>query len=237
MGRLACALLGVCAVILAGCTTAGGSIAVAPPFTPEITYDHGEVRRVPSATGCVALTFDDGPHPTFTPTLLRILAEEDAVATFFLVGSRVQRWPEIAAAIRQGGNEIGNHSWSHPQLTQLSSDAVRLEIARTDAAILAATGVTPAIIRLPYDANSPRVLSLMDRPVIFWDVDGLDWTNNSASEIDRIIISHAHSGAIILLHDIHSTAVSAVRPAIRALKDQGYQFVTVSRLLTGRPCR
>jgi peptidoglycan/xylan/chitin deacetylase (PgdA/CDA1 family) len=236
LGRLACAFVGVCAV-LAGCTIADGPIAVVPAFSPTITYDHGEVRRVPSATGCVALTFDDGPHPTFTPALLRILAEEGAVATFFVVGSRVQQWPEITAAIHQAGNEIGNHSWSHPQLTQLSSDSVRLEIARTDSAVLAATGVTPAIIRLPYDANSPRVLSLMDRPVIFWDVDTLDWSNHSPSEIDRIIISRAHSGSIILLHDIHSTTIAAVRPVIRALKDEGYVFVTVSRLLTGRPCR
>ena len=237
MRRLVPIIAGLFAVVLAGCITTGGTEPAQPTVSPSTEYHHGEIRRVPSATGCIALTFDDGPHPSLTPRLLSILAEENAVATFFLVGQRVQQWPNIATTIRRAGHEIGNHSWSHAALTRLSTDAVRREIERTDAAIAAASGRRPAIIRLPYHANSARVRSVMDRPVIFWDVDTLDWSNRSPGQIASIVSSYAGSGSIILLHDIHSTTITAVWPVIRALKAHGFQFVTMSRLLSGRPCR
>ncbi len=244
--------LGLGVVILAGCTTTGpdGAPPVDPPavaaaplgyaadaaFAPWVETNHGEVRRVATAAGCVALTFDDGPHPTLTPRLLAILAAEDVRATFFLVGQRVQAWPQIARAMRQAGHELGNHSWSHPQLTGLENDAIRREISRTDAAILAAAGVRPAIIRLPYDASSARVRSLMDRPIIFWDVDTQDWLNLRAAQITANAIAHARSGSIVLMHDIHPSTITAIRPMIQGLRARGLRFVTVSELLSGQAC-
>ncbi len=124
MRRLVPIIAGLFAVVLAGCITTGGTEPAQPTVSPSTEYHHGEIRRVPSATGCIALTFDDGPHPSLTPRLLSILAEENAVATFFLVGQRVQQWPNIATTIRRAGHEIGNHSWSHAALTRLSTDAV-----------------------------------------------------------------------------------------------------------------
>lgn len=233
--KIAAILIGLAAVA-AGCTTTSGESDEPLTIAASAEYHHGEIRRVPSATGCIALTFDDGPHPTFTPRLLQILAEEQAVATFFMVGQRVAQWPEIAAAVAASGHEIGNHSWSHTPFTQLGSEAILRELAATDAAIAAATSGPPSIVRLPYDASSERVLALIDRPVIFWDIDTLDWDNHSAGRIGNTIAAHARSGSIILLHDIHSTTIAAVRPAIEALKARGFQFVTVSRLLSGRPC-
>lgn len=206
-------------------------------FQPWIEVDHGEIRRVAGADGCVALTFDDGPHPTLTPRLLAVLADEHVEATFFLVGSRAQQWPSIVKAISDGGHEIGNHSWTHPNLTQLTNAEVTAQLAAADAAIVAATGVRPPIVRLPYDASSPRVLSLIDRPVIYWDIDTLDWKGLSVAEIIRSATSRARSGSIVLMHDIHPNTVSAVRGVIDGLRARGFAFVTVSRLLTGQPCR
>lgn len=233
--KTAVIVLGLTA-ILAGCGTTTATLDGPTRISASTEYHHGEVRRVPSATGCVALTFDDGPHPIFTPLLLDILAEEDAVATFFLVGDRVQRWPEITAAIAAGGNEIGNHSWNHAAFTSLGADDIATQLSSTDAAIAAATGREPSIVRLPYDAWSARVLALIERPVIFWDVDTLDWRYHSPTRIASVVAAGARSGSIVLMHDIHSTTISAVRPAIQALKAEGYELVTVSRLLSGQPC-
>lgn len=243
-------------VLVGGCTTIvptdapdgrhGGQAGVAPvrpgytadgEFQPWIEAAHGEIRRVAGAEGCVALTFDDGPHPTLTPRLLALLAEEHVVATFFLVGNRVQQWPDIVRAMSAGGHQIGNHSWDHANLTQLGNDAVVQEFARTDAAIFAITGAAPDIIRLPYDASSPRILGLVDRPVIFWDIDTLDWKAGSVSEIVDSAVRRARSGSIVLMHDIHATTVSAVRGIVDGLRARGFEFVTVSELMSGQPCR
>lgn len=206
-------------------------------FQPWIEVGRGEVRRVNGAEGCIALTFDDGPHPTLTPRLLALLAEDDVRATFFLVGNRAQQWPDVVRAISAGGHEIGNHSWNHPDLTRLGNDEITQQIARTDAAILAITGAAPDIVRLPYDASSARVLSLIDRPVIWWDIDTLDWKANSVGEVVDSAVRRSRSGSIVLMHDIHAMTVSAVRGVVAGLRARGFEFVTVSELMTGRPCR
>jgi peptidoglycan/xylan/chitin deacetylase (PgdA/CDA1 family) len=243
--------------LAAGCTTIapveapegrhGDETASSPParpgyaadgtFQPWIETAHGEIRRVSGAEGCVALTFDDGPHPTLTPRLLTLLAEENVPATFFLVGQRAQEWPSVVQAISAAGHEIGNHSWNHPNLTQLDNAAIARQLAMTDAVIMAATGHAPDIVRLPYDAGSPRVLGLIDRPVIFWDIDTLDWKAGSVDEIVDSAVRRARSGSIVLMHDIHARTVSAVRGVIDGLRARGFEFVTVSELLSGRPCR
>ncbi|MCW5716236.1 MAG: polysaccharide deacetylase family protein [Bauldia sp.] len=243
--------------VVAGCTTIvpdaapgarhGDPVTAAPQPRPGYTADgalqpwieagHGEIRRVNGAEGCVALTFDDGPHPTLTPRLLALLAEEDVRATFFVVGSRAQQWPDIIRAMNAGGHEIGNHSWNHPDLTQLGNDQVTEQLARTDAAIVSITGAAPDIVRLPYDASSSRVLSLISRPVIWWDIDTLDWKATSVGEVVDSAVRRARSGSIVLMHDIHATTVSAVRGIIEGLRARGFDFVTVSELMTGRPCR
>ncbi|MCC6735203.1 MAG: polysaccharide deacetylase family protein [Bauldia sp.] len=245
-----------CLALVAGCTTIvpaegpearHGDEAAAPAARPGYAADgtlqpwvetsHGEIRRVSGAEGCVALTFDDGPHPTLTPRLLNLLAEENVHATFFLVGQRAQEWPDVVRAISAGGHEIGNHSWNHANLTQLENSAITRQLAMTDAAIFAIIGREPDIVRLPYDAGSPRVLSLIDRPVIFWDIDTLDWKAGSVGEIVDSAVRRAWSGSIVLMHDIHANTVSAVRGVIDGLRARGFEFVTVSELLSGRPCR
>lgn len=182
---------------------------------------------------CVALTFDDGPHPTLTPKLLSILAQEHVHATFYVVGQRVAQWPGIVRRVYQQGNEIGNHSWSHPVLPKLSTARIKAEIAKTDEAVRRATGVIPATVRPPYGSISPRVRAAIGRrQIVMWDTDTLDWRYHDSKRIARVA-DRTRSGGMVLMHDIHPRTVAAVGGIIEYLKSRGFSFVTVSQLYRG----
>jgi len=215
----------------------GAPAGLSQPADPQaIAEQFVGIEQVPAALGCVALTFDDGPHATYTPAVLSVLAEEGVVATFFVLGERVVNTPELTNEIVAAGHEIGNHSWSHASLPTLTAAEIQAEIDNTDQAIVAATGQPATLFRPPYGDLDERVFALANRPVALWDVDPLDLEIPTASSVVEHIIWHARSGSIIVLHDIFRRDVEALRSIIRNLSDRGYQFVTVSRLLTGEPC-
>lgn len=182
---------------------------------------------------CIALTFDDGPGP-YTRTLLRELATSKVHATFFLIGQNVAHYPGQVRAEVTGGHVVGNHSWTHPQLTSLSSAAIAREVDRTQAAIRRAAGFTPTLMRPPYGAVSPHVLTVLGHrhlAAVLWDVDTEDWKNRSVRITTQRALEGAHPGAIILMHDIHPTTVQAAPGIIHALRARGYTLVTVPQLL------
>jgi len=185
---------------------------------------------------CLSLTFDDGPGP-YTHTLLGELAAAKVHATFFLIGGNVAHYAGQVRAEVAGGNVVGNHSWSHPQLTLLSSGAIAREVERTQVAIHRAAGITPTLMRPPYGAVSPRVLHVLGAhhlAGVIWNVDTEDWKNRSVRITTQRALAGARPGAIILMHDIHPTTVQAVPGIIKALKARGYTLVTVPQLL-GHP--
>lgn len=183
---------------------------------------------------CVALTFDDGPSATLTPRLLDILEDEHAVATFFVVGQNVRAHPEIVRRAYEAGNEIGNHSWSHPNFFKLSSESVASQISKTDAAIKAAIGIMPRLVRPPYGNHNARIdKAIGTRPIILWDIDTLDWKYRNVAHVTNAA-EEAVSGQNILMHDIHASTVASVRGIIDDFKKRGYGFVTVSELLAGK---
>jgi peptidoglycan-N-acetylglucosamine deacetylase len=187
-------------------------------------------------SNCIALTFDDGPHPVLTPRLLSILSSEGVKGTFYLVGSRVVKWQGLVRQIYDAGNEVGNHSWDHALLTRLSSQSALSEIKRTDAAIESVIGIEPKTIRPPYGAKDLRMVSLfLPRQLILWNIDTLDWLHR----VPRYIEKEATSGTgIVLMHDIHSTTIDAVPAIIHDLKIKGARFVTVSEYISeGAPHR
>ncbi len=193
-----------------------------------------EVRAV-AGGNCVALTFDDGPHATLTPHLLTVLRQKGVRATFFVVGQRVRAWPQIVRQMHVDGHEIGNHSWNHPNLTSLSSGAVKNQIDRTDQAVLAAAGVAPTLIRAPYGALNTRVMNAVpNRTFVGWSVDTLDWLYRNTERTQRVSVSRARGGSIVLMHDTHARTVAAVSGIIDGLRAQGYSLGTVSELLSGR---
>ena len=208
------------------------------PKPPEPKPEPKPAPAVPApapTTGnkVIALTFDDGPGP-YTAHLLDVLDQYGAKATFFLIGSKVSSQANVVRSIHARGHQLGNHSWSHPELPKLPINQIAGEIDRTNDAIKQATGVTPAILRPPYGAVNGVVLEQLrarGMSSILWSVDTRDWADRNSDIVCSRAVAGARPGAIILMHDIHQTSVGAVPCILSALKQQGYSFVTVQGLL------
>jgi peptidoglycan/xylan/chitin deacetylase (PgdA/CDA1 family) len=183
----------------------------------------------------IAMTFDDGPSAENTPRLLEMLKQRNIKATFFLIGQNVVSNPDLVRRILAEGHEIGNHSWTHPQLSKLSDDRVTAEITQTQDAIKDASGFTPTLLRPPYGAITPRQREWIENRfglnIILWSVDPFDWKRPGASVITQRIVSQTRPGAIILSHDIHKQTVDAMPATLDALIAKGYKFATVSQLI------
>lgn len=181
------------------------------------------------------MTFDDGPGPS-TGRLLDILAAERVPATFYVVGSSVERRPGLVARMAAEGHQVGNHTFTHPVLTALTPAQITAEIRRTDAAIRAA-GAVPSTVRPPYGALNDSVLAAL-APMpgagsVRWSVDTLDWQHRSPARTLAEVKAAAAPGGIVLMHDSHATSVDAVPSVIAWLRAQGYVFVTVDQLTGG----
>ena len=181
----------------------------------------------------IALTFDDGPG-AYTLQLLEGLEANQAKATFFMLGNRASVFPETVKRMVEIGCEVGNHSKSHVQLTTIDDEAVNVEITETNQAILDAGGKSPAYLRPPYGSSDDRVRSIANMPVVLWSVDTLDWKSRDVEQIKEAIRTTVQDGDIVLMHDIYETTVQAILELIPELKEQGYQFVTVSELAANR---
>lgn len=178
----------------------------------------------------VAITYDDGPSDETTPTVLDALEEHFGVATFFMVGSRISGNEAILQRSYNLGNELGNHTYDHPELSKLGSEGVQSQLSQTDELIKnACPDITSIIMRPPFGAFNDTVKSAANRPIIMWSLDTLDWkTRNTQSDIDAAL--GAKDGDIILMHDIHEPTVAAAEAIITGLQEKGFQLVTVSEL-------
>ena len=182
----------------------------------------------------VALTFDDGPSGTVTPEILHILQEFDVVATFFMLGSQVDYYPDLAAEVAEQGHEIANHTQNHVDLTTVKQSVAQQEIVSSREKIEKATGQTPRFIRPPYGAYNDTTLNIIsknDESIVLWSVDPRDWKNRNPKEISRNVIQAVKPGSIVLLHDIHQTTAEALPKILEELQKDGYTFVTVSQLI------
>ncbi|MEP4076798.1 polysaccharide deacetylase family protein [Haloferula sp.] len=183
----------------------------------------------------VALTFDDGPHPQNTPRLLDILRARNIKATFYVVGRNVDLYPAIARRIVAEGHEIGNHTYTHGNMTKMSDAKVRKELDTTRDSIARAAGVKPRTMRPPYGAllQSQRswIHSEYGYPTIMWAVDPKDWQRPGPSVVTSRILAGTTPGAIVLAHDLHAPTVTAMPATCDGLLKKGYKFVTVSQLL------
>lgn len=182
----------------------------------------------------IALTFDDGPNPMTTPTLLDILKKENVPVTFFALGQRAQEYPDIIKREAAEGHEVGSHTWDHQDLRTLSLEDQKQEIERANTLINSLTGKQVMLFRPPYGSYTQDTLNQTSLSAVNWSVDTSDWRYNSSALIAENALVSAHDGAIVLLHDIHSSSVGAVPKIISELKAQGYTFVTVSDLLNTR---
>jgi peptidoglycan/xylan/chitin deacetylase (PgdA/CDA1 family) len=217
-------------VLAAGAQDSNSTPSPAPTPAKPATYAQVRVDQP-----YIAMTFDDGPSAENTPRLLEMLKQRNIKATFFLIGQNVAANPDLVRRILADGHEIGNHSWTHPQLSKLSDDRVTMEITKTQDAIKDASGFTPSLLRPPYGAITPRqrewVEDRFGLNVILWSVDPFDWKRPGASVITQRILSQVRPGAIILSHDIHKQTVDAMPATLDGLIAKGYKFATVSQLI------
>src|SRR2546428_508654 len=183
----------------------------------------------------IALTFDDGPSATLTPKLLDLLAAHHIKATFFVIGENVAEHPEIVSRAAREGHEIGNHSWSHPNLAKMSQESVRSQLQRTDDAIKSATGTRPTLLRPPYGSITDRekrwIHDEFGYRIILWDVDPYDWKRPGPAVVRNRILKETQPGSIVLSHDIHPGTIEAMPSTFDALEARGFKFVTVSELI------
>jgi len=213
--------------------------AYGQPITPSPEPAKGAPRI--TFTDChvegpyIAITFDDGPNPTQTPRLLKMLKDRGIKATFFCLGECVAQSPEVAKQIVAEGHEIANHSWSHPSLSKMSEAAVKDQLDRTHNVIKQTTGVTLTLMRPPYGNFTVKqrawANAVWNYKIILWDVDSLDWKHRTPAKTESFIMAATKKGSIILCHDIHKTTVDAMPATLDALTAKGFKFVTVTELM------
>lgn len=202
-----------------------------------LIYYHGnqDIKKI-------ALTFDDGPSAIYTEQILDILGKYNAKATFFVIGKNVKKHPEVIKKIVQQGHEIGNHSFSHPDMFIKTFGQIYSQLVMTEEAISDAVEYQPRLFRPPYGVDKRAVFKVIKRKgyvIIRWSASGKDWDSNNPQKIAERVINSTKNGTIILLHDGRRTkpkpncqaTVDALPIIIEDLQAKGYEFVTVSELL------
>lgn len=180
---------------------------------------------------CIALTFDDGPSRRYTGKLLDGLKKRGVKASFFLIGKNVKENPDLVKRIYEEGHLIGNHTYNHVQITHLSEEEAVREIEKTDQEISRITGEHVMYMRPPFGAWQRDLEIKMEVLPVLWSVDPLDWTTENVDEIVSKVVTDVKEGDIILLHDCYASSVDAALRIIDVLQEEGYEFVTVDRLL------
>ena len=194
-------------------------------FNEDGSYDPSKVRPM------LALTFDDGPGQ-YTDELLDCLEQNNAHATFFMLGQNVSEYPDAPKRMLELGCEIGSHSWDHTQLTTIDLDAVAKQFSDTDDALIQACGQAASVARAPYGDGNSDIYNTVNKPFFMWSLDTEDWKLLDAdADYSAVMNGDLTDGTIILMHDIHEPSVKcATEKLIPALIDQGYKLVTVSEL-------
>ena len=179
----------------------------------------------------VAITFDDGPNEKYTASLLEGLKERGVCATFFLLGTEVEKYPELVKQIHADGHLIGTHSYQHVNLCNLTDEKAVEQIVKTNQLIEELTGECPQFIRPPFGSWKKE----LDYPItmieVLWDVDPKDWCTSNTDCIVKRVVQNVKDGAIILLHDASGSSVQAALQIIECLQNDGYQFVTVEEMV------
>lgn len=200
-------------------------------FVPYEDVLNEPVKHIDPNQPMVALTFDDGPSKKYTTAILDALKENQASATFFVLGSRASDYPDILQRMILEGNEIGNHTFSHKQLTTLSKENIEEEISATQESIHDVTNHYPQFIRPPYGSKNDTVLQCAQgKKIVTWSLDTEDWKSRNCETIVNRVLADIKDGDIILMHDLYASSAEAAIILIPKLQEMGYQLVTVSEL-------
>ena len=213
-------------------------------FDQAVIARRGTIYHVPSSEKVVALTFDDGPSPKWTPEILDVLKAKQAKATFFMLGEHVEEYPEVARRVAAEGHEIGNHTYDHHTLIYYKTPELEKELNDAQAAIYKATGVTTKYFRPPkawLTDNEKKDIKRMGYEVILWSLNSKDWVTFDDRFIVKYLLHYVQPGDILLFHDSggvfkteggnRKETVKAVSRLIDKLRGRGYRFVTISELM------
>lgn len=210
---------------------------ISPVTARELLPSYEPIHRIDTNKKVVALTFDDGPDATYTPKILEVLHKNRVPATFFVLGSQVDKHPKVLQWIYKAGHEIGNHGYHHFDLNKLTEHEVYEDIKQAERSILRTTGILAQYYRPAGGVMTHDVMNAVQASgydIIHWSVDPRDWSlARTASVIAKTVKSNVSSGDIILFHDgglNQKQTVAALQELISDLRSQGYRFVTVSQL-------
>ncbi|MFI6354811.1 glycosyltransferase [Streptomyces sp. NPDC050743] len=211
---------------------------------PILTFRGGQATTVSVPAKTIALTFDDGPNPTWTPKVLEILRKYDVPGTFFLVGSMVSRYPGIVKTMVRQGNEVGVHTFTHVDLSYQSDARIKREMEQTQLALAGAAGITTTLFRAPYSSETDAIdnyswpvyqkLGKEGYTSVFVDTDSDDWKRPGVSKIVQWATPKGTKGASVLFHDAggeRSQTIEALPAYIEKMKAKGYTFTTISGVL------
>jgi len=235
------------AVLLAGCAAGtaphrssamGSPIATASPvpspsLTPAPTPAPATPKPSARLTRTIYLTFDDGPNPTWTPQILSLLEAGGVHASFFVIGENARAWPRLVEREARDGDTVGDHTWSHPELTELSASAVWAELSRTKTLITMLTGTAPRLWRPPYEAFNRSVITIaagLGMTMQLWSVSTGDWQLPGTGVIVKRVMSVLRNGMVVLFHDgggNRSETVSALAILLTDLRMAGYRVAAL----------
>jgi len=197
------------------------------------------LNRLPGDEQAVSLTFDDGPNPAATPSILDVLRDEGVHATFFVLGRHAERWPELVRRMADEGHQLGNHGYWHRKLHRRTPTYVREDLTRgTNAIESASGGVRPRVFRAPHGFRSPWVTPIaasLGQRTIGWSLGVWDSARPGADEIARRALHGLHAGSILLLHDgdgydpagDRRQTAEALPVIVRGLRERGLHFTTL----------
>ena len=212
------------------CLWAGGKRQdTTAPASQEVST--GKIAGEEDVAKKIALTFDDGPHPRYTEQLLDGLKERNVVATFFVTGENAQNYPNIIRREQEEGHLIGNHTYSHIQLTSGNRETFREELVKTNEILENITGEKVSFVRPPYGSWDKSFEKELNMFTVLWNIDPLDWCSHNAECIAAKVVEKAGDGDIILMHDYYDTSVTAALEVVDVLQKRGFQFVTVEEIL------
>lgn len=202
------------------------------PFTGAASAGAGFEHMPCDLVPCMAMTLDDGPS-TLTPTFLDVLRDEQSAATFFMLGKNAERHPDTVARVAAEGHEIGNHTWDHAYLTDLTDARVQAELGDTRALLQRLSGQSIPFFRPPGGFVNEHVIALAGQSAILWSVDTRDWAGPAAADLARYAIDTPRPGTIMLMHDIQAVTQSVFHDVVAGLRDRGFQLVTIDGLFGG----
>ncbi|MGI6011128.1 MAG: polysaccharide deacetylase family protein [Ruminococcus sp.] len=179
----------------------------------------------------VALTFDDGPHPVYTVQLSKELAERNIKASFFLIGQKAERYKDVVKQLKADGHLIGNHSYDHVNLADVSEKEACSQILRTCNLIYEITGEFPNYVRPPFGKWDDDLECSVELIPVFWTLDSRDWEQRDADGVAERVLRTVEEEDIILMHDCYQTSVEAALEIVDELTERGYEFVTVDALV------